>query len=102
MGKILVGNIKEIPSGHTYKTKIDGKEILIINECGNFYAIDDTCTHAGASLAEGKLEGDSIICDWHGAKFNYKNGKLNWFPSKIDNIRSYKISLESEDIFIEL
>jgi len=102
MGKILVGNMKEVPPGHKYKTKIDGKDVLIINDHGNFYAIDDACTHSGASLAEGKLEDNVITCDWHGAKFNYKNGKLEKFPSKIDNIRSYKISLESEDIFIEL
>lgn len=102
MSKILVGNIKEILPGHTYKTKINGNEILIINDDGNFYAIDDTCTHAGASLTEGKLEKNAITCNWHEAKFNYKTGKLMKFPTKIDDLKSYKIKLESEDIFIEL
>ncbi|MBP2624708.1 MAG: non-heme iron oxygenase ferredoxin subunit [Nitrosopumilaceae archaeon] len=102
MGKILICNIKEIPPGHKYKTKVDGNEILIINDNGNFYAVDDMCTHAGASLADGKLEDGNITCDWHGAKFNYKNGELKKFSSKIDNLRSYRISLEAEDIFIEL
>ena len=102
MTQILIGNIKEIPPGHMYKTKVDSKEILIINDNGNFYAINDTCTHSGASLAEGKLENDTITCDWHGAKFNYKNGKLIKFPTKIEDLKSYKIKVESEDIFIDL
>lgn len=60
MGKIIVGKAANIPAGKMQKVTTDGKEILIVNVDGNFYAMDDTCTHAGASLSEGTLEGSIL------------------------------------------
>ena len=53
MGKILVGKTSDIPSGKMVMVSADGRDILVPNVDGNYYAMDDTCTHAGASLLEG-------------------------------------------------
>lgn len=92
----------DLPPGKMQKIAADGKEILVANINGNFYAVDDTCTHAGASLHEGALEGDVLTCGWHGAKFDCKTGKLSAFPAKIKDLHSYKISMESENVFVEV
>lgn len=102
MGKIIVGKTSDIPAGKLLKVTADGKEILVTNVDGNYFAIDDTCTHAGASLADGKLDGSIITCDWHGAKFDCKTGKLSAFPAKIKDLRSYKVVVESDNVFLEL
>ncbi|NIU02654.1 MAG: Rieske 2Fe-2S domain-containing protein, partial [Nitrosopumilaceae archaeon] len=69
---------------------------------GKYYATDDTCTHMGASLSEGKLEGSAITCGWHGAQFDCKTGKLEKFPAKINDLKSYNISVESDNVFVEV
>ena len=102
MGKIIIGKTSDISVGKMQKVTADGKEILVINMDGNYYAIDDTCSHAGASLAEGKLEGAVVTCDWHGAKWDCKTGKLVAFPAKIKDLNSYKVIVESDNIFLEL
>lgn len=102
MGKIIIGKTSDIPVCKMQKVTADGKEILVINMDGNYYAIDDTCSHAGASLAEGKLEGAVVTCDWHGAKWDCKTGKLVAFPAKIKDLNSYKVIVESDNIFLEL
>ena len=102
MGKIIVGKASDISAGKMQKVTADGKEILVVNIDGNFYAVDDTCTHAGASLSEGTLEGSIITCGWHGAKFDCKTGKLHAFPAKIKDLNSYKVVVESENVFLEL
>ncbi len=102
MGKIIVGKISDIPPGRMHKVVADGKDILVINTDGKFYAINDTCTHAGASLSEGILDECIVTCGWHGAKFDCKTGKLSAFPSKIKDLQSYKIVLESDNIFLEV
>ncbi|MGI0046607.1 MAG: Rieske (2Fe-2S) protein [Nitrosotalea sp.] len=102
MGKIIVGKTTDIPTGKIQKIIADGKDILIINMNGSFYAMDDTCTHAGASLSEGVLEGSTVTCGWHGAKFDCKTGKLAAFPAKIKDLHSYKVIVESENIFLEV
>lgn len=101
MGKIIVGKTSEIPTGKMQKVSVDGREILVANIDGNYYACDDTCTHAGASLSEGALEGSTVTCGWHGAKFNCMSGKLEKFPAKIKDLKSYKTVIESDNVFVE-
>jgi len=102
MGKIIVGNKSDFSLGKIKKVTIDGKDVLVANIDGNYYAINDTCTHAGASLSEGSLDGAVITCGWHGAKFDCKTGKLSDFPVKIKDLNSYKVIVESENIFLEV
>ena len=54
MGKIIAGKVSEIPPGKMIKISIDGKEIIVSNVDGDFYAVDDSCTHSGASLSEAR------------------------------------------------
>ena len=102
MGKIIVGKVSDFALGKLQKVTVDGKDILIANIDGNYYAVNDTCTHAGASLSEGSLDGTVVTCGWHGAKFDCKTGKLSAFPAKIKDLNSYKVVIESENIFVEV
>lgn len=101
MGRFFVCRKTEIMPGYMKKVSVDENEILVTNIDGNYFAIDDTCTHAGATLSEGKLEDSTITCDWHGAKFDCKNGKLIKFPGEINDLESYKVIVESDDVFVE-
>ncbi len=101
MSKVIVGKVSDIPPGEMKKISADGKEILVINNNGEFFAMDDTCTHAGASLSEGQLQDSTVICGWHGAQFNCKSGKLAKFPAKINDLKSYNVILESDQVFVE-
>ena len=102
MGKIIVGKTADISPGNMIKTSINGKEILVTNIDDKYYAIDDSCTHSGASLSEGKINGCVITCDWHAAEFDCKTGELMKFPAKIKNLISYNVTVESDNIFVEM
>ena len=101
MGRIIVAKTNEIKPNQIKQVSIDGKDIVVMNIDGNYFAINDTCTHAGGSLSEGKVEGSIITCDWHGAQFDCKSGKLVKFPAKINDLESYNIVIESDTIFVE-
>ena len=85
-------------SSDSITTLYDFKSLIC---AGNYYAINDTCSHAGGSLSEGKLDGCTITCDWHGAQFECSSGKLIKFPGEIDDLRSYDVVIESDNIFVE-
>jgi nitrite reductase/ring-hydroxylating ferredoxin subunit len=102
MGKIIVGKTTDIPPGEMIKVSIDGRDILVANIDNNFCATDDSCTHSGSSLSEGKLDGCVITCGWHAAEFDCKTGKLVKFPAKIRDLASYNVTVESENIFVEM
>ena len=94
MGKILVGKTSDIPSGKMVMVSADGKDILVTNVDGNYYAMDDTCTHAGASLSEGSLDGSTVTCPWHGSTWDCKTGKLIAFGAQLKDLSSYKVTVE--------
>lgn len=102
MGKVSLGKVSDITPGKMIKASVDGKEIIVVNSKGNFYAMDDTCTHSGASLSEGQLNDTTVTCGWHGAQFDCKTGKLAKFPAKIRDLTSYNVVVESDDVFVEM
>jgi len=101
MGKILAGKISDIPSGKMLKVSSNGKEILVANVDGNYFAMDDTCTHQGASLSEGTIESSTVTCPWHGSRWDCKTGKLIAFATQIKDLASYKVTVEADSVFIE-
>lgn len=75
MSIVEVAQVDEVPSGAMKSYLAGGKKVLISNIGGKFYAIDNTCTHAGGDLSKGKLEGKVVTCPKHGAKFDVTTGK---------------------------
>ena len=102
MSRFKVAKTSDIPPGQLHKVSVEQKEIVVVNIDGNFFAMDDTCTHAGASISDGKLDGSIVTCDWHGAQFDCKTGKLEKFPAKINDLKSYQVIIESDDVFVEV
>lgn len=73
---------------------LDGMDVAVFRVDGELYAIEDACTHDGAEIASGCLEGAEIICPRHGARFCIKTGKvlkapayedLSCFPVRVEN-----------------
>lgn len=59
----------------------NGLSLLIFNLKGKFYAIKNLCTHEDQSLEGGEIEGDEIICPWHGGGFCIKTGAATRAPA---------------------
>lgn len=102
MNRAIAGKVSDLSDGKLHKVSVEGKEILVVNVGGSYFAVDDTCTHSGSSLSEGTLDGSTVTCGWHGAQFDCKTGNLEKFPAKINNLQSYKVVVESNDVIIEV
>ena len=101
MDKILAGKVSDITPGKMIKIEADGKDILVTNVDGNYYEMDDTCAHAGASLVEGALDDSTITCPWHSATWDCKTGKMVKFGVQLKDLVSYNVTVESDDVFVE-
>lgn len=77
---IEVANVNEISPGTMKHVEVDGKEILIANVDGKFYAIDDRCGHASARLSSGGLRGNIVTCPQHSAQFDVTTGRKHAEP----------------------
>lgn len=72
---VTVAQIEDIPPGDGRTVEVHGIRIALFNVAGNFYAVDNTCPHAGGPLGEGHLEGHIVECPWHGWRFNVQTGE---------------------------
>ena len=72
---------------------VEGIDVAIFKLSGKFYALEDTCTHDGAEIASGKIEGAEIICPRHGARFCIKTGAVKCAPA-YEDIDSLQIRLK--------
>ena len=102
MTRFFVGKTSDIPYGKIIHTMIDKKkDILVANIGGKYYAVSNICTHEDARLHEGRLTGKELICPWHGAKWDVTTGKLILFPEKLKSLRSFKVRLENDSVYVE-
>src|SRR3974390_283631 len=103
-----VAQVNDLPAGSMKPYSVGGKQILVCNIDGKFYAIDNTCTHAGGDLSKGKLEGKTITCPRHGAKFDVTSGecvsgpKLGLFKPKGKNSTGYEVKIEGNSIKVNV
>ena len=96
---IKVAEISGIPPGTGRCVEVENIRIALCNLDGNFYAIDDTCTHDDASLSDGRIEGDEITCPMHEARFNIKTGEV-LCPPAFENVNSYPVRIQGTDVEI--
>jgi nitrite reductase/ring-hydroxylating ferredoxin subunit len=102
MSKFFVGKASDIPHGKVVHLMIDKKkDILVVNIGGNYYAVSNICSHEGLRLHEGSLTGKELVCPWHGAKWDVTTGKLILFPEKLKSLRSFKVSIENDSVYVE-
>ncbi|MBV9866673.1 MAG: Rieske 2Fe-2S domain-containing protein [Abitibacteriaceae bacterium] len=66
----------DLPEGKLVRAAAGEVKILLVRRGENIYALSETCSHLGGPLAEGKLEGDSVVCPWHGSRFTLQDGSV--------------------------
>lgn len=92
-GDIKPGKMKRVDAP-------DGKRVLVCNVEGEFYAVDDMCTHEDASLYLGCLKGDQVQCSLHGGMFNVKTGAATVDPAEIA-LNTYPVSITGQRILVD-
>lgn len=99
MGREKVGGTSDIPNGTTLSCSLNGKKIAICNVDGEFYAIEDVCTHDGAPLDQGTLQGKIITCPRHGANFDVTTGQALSMPAVVP-VKTFPLEIESDVIYL--
>jgi len=98
---VAVAKAGELEPGRCMKVTVRGKRVALFNVDGEIYATDDTCSHAEASLSEGELIGDVVVCPRHGARFNVKTGQALSLPAWAP-IATYPVKVEDGEIKVAL
>ena len=88
-----VARVDELRPGQCRALRVGVRRIAVFNVGGAFHAIEDACRHMKAALSTGRIEGTTLVCSWHGWKYEITTGECHdkaWgcvrtFPVKIEN-----------------
>jgi nitrite reductase/ring-hydroxylating ferredoxin subunit len=99
-----VANKTDIKEGGLVGVELEGNKIVLAMINGHVFAIDAVCSHKGAPLEEGKLEGYNLTCPWHYAVFDVRNGKVSDRTVWAKNQTSYPVNVDEStgDILINV
>ncbi len=79
---------------------VDGP-ILLANIDGDYFAVEDRCSHEEVSLYLGCLRGEEIECSLHGGRFNMKTGQATKEPAE-ENLRTYCVQIVTEQVQVKI
>ena len=99
MQKVFLCLAEELPDNTVRKIEnSEHGDIAVYNLGGNYYATADLCSHATASLADGDIEDDLIVCPVHWGTFHIPTGEARGFPCEI-NIKTYPIEQLGNELY---
>jgi len=96
---VHVAHASEVPPGSVKRVDVAGRRVALANVDGTFCAVDDTCTHEEASLSEGGLSGEVLVCPKHGSRFNMRTGRVLSLPA-VRSVAVYPVRVEGDEVLI--
>jgi len=98
---LKVASLTQLAPGQALAVQVAGKALALFHADGAIRALDGECTHAGAPLCEGELDGTVLTCPWHAATFDLTSGKALSRPATLD-LRTYPVRVEGDDVLVDL
>jgi len=97
----------EVSVGRLKFVQAAGKDLVIANVEGKFYAMENWCTHEQGNLSDGELKKNVLTCPEHGAQFDVTTGKVlmgpdGGRPDTITSEKTYKIVVQGNDLMVEI
>ena len=96
---VKLATLAEIKPGDLKTVDFGEEKVLLANVEGTIHAVSDLCTHAEFSLGIGDLEGDQVVCGFHGSEFSVITGEVTEDPAD-EPLKVYQVRVDGEDIYV--
>jgi len=98
---VEVAKLGEIPDPGKQLFELDERLVVLFHVGGEFYCLDDVCTHDDGPLGEGRLDGYAIACPRHGAKFDIRNGQALTMPAT-EATSFHEVKVDGQAILVRI
>jgi len=96
---IDIAGVEEVKDGQRIFFEVDEASIVLFNIGGEYFAIENECSHDVGPIGEGDLEAKCIVCPRHGAKFDIATGQALSLPA-VEDIPAYPVRVKANRIQI--
>jgi nitrite reductase/ring-hydroxylating ferredoxin subunit len=96
---VEVAKLAELPPGGRKLIYVGSEAVALFNVNGALHAIADRCSHARGPLSEGEIEGDTVVCPWHDARFALATGVPLDPPASVP-VAVYPLEVRGDAIFL--
>lgn len=98
---VEVAKVADLSDPGKLMLEVEERLVVLVHIGGEFFCIDDVCTHDGGPLAEGELCGHELACPRHGAKFDVRNGAAVTMPATEDTV-AHEVRVEGDAILVRI
>ena len=95
---VCVGAAADLAPGQCREASVGGRSVALFNVGGEIRALSNRCSHRGGPLGQGYLDGDTIICPWHGWGFDTRTGQSQMGPEH--DVRRFAVRVEDGQVFV--
>ncbi len=97
---VKVATVSELPDEDAAQEYTVGDTMVCIAKVnGQYCALDNVCPHQGGPLGMGFIDGEKLVCPWHGWEFNPKTGRTD---TGDDRVTVYELRIEGDDVLVKL
>jgi nitrite reductase/ring-hydroxylating ferredoxin subunit len=96
---VVVCRVDDLPEGQLSQRDLKGTPVVLLKRGASIKALANQCSHLGGPLAEGQLEGDSVVCPWHGSRFCLNDGEVLNGPATTPQ-PTFDVKLEDGNVLI--
>lgn len=100
MAWIDAAGADELQPGQMKRVEADGRKLLLCNAEGDYFCVDEMCSHEDYSLWFGCIKGKSIKCSLHGSYFDLASGKPLNEPAECP-LKTYPVKLDGGRVWVE-
>ncbi len=93
--------VGEIANRRCKVVTFNGYDVAVFNLDGEYFALEDLCTHLGSDLSSGWVEGDRAVCPWHLAEFSIRTGEALKAPA-YEGVHTFPVRVRVRDEIIEV
>ena len=94
-----VASVDDLAEGRMKSVRAGFEQVCLARVEGQFYALEEFCSHAGGALSSGALDGYEVVCPLHGARFDVRTGKQSVGPSMTGQ-PTYPVRVDDDGVFI--
>jgi 3-phenylpropionate/trans-cinnamate dioxygenase ferredoxin subunit len=98
---VRVASVSEIPDPGKMTAEVADRLVVVFHVAGQFYCLEDVCTHDGGPLGEGLLCGHAIACPRHGAQFDIHDGKVLTMPATVATA-AHEVRVAGDEVYVRL